>query len=105
MEENNNQGNKSQNTQDPSKKKEEQGALWVRKSKQGNSFLSGSIKTESGEELKVVVFKNSYKQEGSNQPDYRVYLDESTPVDANKATTKASTPNLPEVAENDDIPF
>jgi hypothetical protein len=55
------------------------GALWLRKSKKGNNFLSGSINTPDGNTVKVVVFKNTYKEEGSTQPDYRIYFDESLP--------------------------
>lgn len=62
-------------------KLEEAGAFWMKKSKTGNSFLTGSVKTKSGEEIKVIVFKNKYKTEGSNQPDYRVYFD-TKPVSA-----------------------
>jgi uncharacterized protein (DUF736 family) len=89
------------------KKKKEQGALWLRKSKNGNSFLSGAVKTLDGEEIKVVVFKNSYKQEGSNQPDYRIYLDESQmssdmpAAEAAKPSTKADKQDVVE----EDIPF
>lgn len=56
-------------------KLEEAGAFWAKKSKTGTSFLTGAIKTKSGEEVKVIVFKNKYKTEGSNQPDYRIYFD------------------------------
>lgn len=71
-------------------KLKEAGAFWIKKSKTGNSFLTGSIKTSSGEEIKVIVFKNKYKNEGSNQPDYRVYFDEYNP-NANKIPSENSS--------------
>lgn len=61
-------------------KLEEAGAFWIKKSKTGTQFLTGQIKTKSGEEIKVIVFKNKYKTEGSNQPDYRIYFDSSLPL-------------------------
>jgi uncharacterized protein (DUF736 family) len=85
-----------------SKKKREIGAVWLRKSKQGNSYLSGSIKNgEASEEIRIVIFKNSYKEEGSNQPDYRIYLDEvTTEKVSNKETTSSAS-----IPEESDIPF
>lgn len=56
-------------------KLEEAGAFWTKKSKTGTQFLTGKVKSKSGEEISVMVFKNKYKTEGSNQPDYRVYFD------------------------------
>ena len=56
-------------------KLEEAGAFWIKTSKTGNQFLTGKVKSKSGEEISVMVFKNKYKTEGSNQPDYRIYFD------------------------------
>jgi len=39
-------------------KLEEAGAFWIKKSKTGNTFLTGTVKSKSGEEIKVIVFKN-----------------------------------------------
>jgi hypothetical protein len=60
-------------------KLEEAGAFWIKKSKTGNQFLTGKVKSKSGEEISVMVFKNKYKTEGSNQPDYRIYYDNGMP--------------------------
>jgi uncharacterized protein (DUF736 family) len=60
-------------------KLEEAGAFWIKKSKTGNQFLTGKVKSKSGEEISVMVFKNKYKTEGSNQPDYRIYHDNGMP--------------------------
>lgn len=94
-------------------KLEEAGALWIKKSKTGNQFLTGKIKSKSGEEISVMVFKNKYKTEGSNQPDYRVYFDnnlnkkEDAPVkkeavDSSKKTEAKSTQTS---STTEDIPF
>lgn len=83
-------------------KLEEAGAFWIRNSKSGTQFLSGKVKTKSGEEISVMVFKNKYKTEGSNQPDYRVYFDTPQGTDtqtqpAAKATEKSSAPKTEEI--------
>ena len=96
-------------------KLEEAGAFWIKKSKTGNSFLTGSVKTKSGEEIKVIVFKNKYKTEGSNQPDYRVYFDngpstktvpsaEQAPV-TQKETQSKKEPKVEKVIASEEIPF
>jgi hypothetical protein len=81
----------------------EAGAFWIKTSKAGNSFLTGTVKTEAGEAIKVIVFKNQYKVEGSNQPDYRVFYDTSVPPQQKAATSTESS--APEVKATDDIPF
>lgn len=48
------------------------GAVWVKTSKNGNKFISMSIVID-GVTHKLVGFKNNYKVEGSNQPDYRIF--------------------------------
>ncbi len=60
-------------------KLEEAGAFWIKTSKAGTQFLTGKIKSKSGEEISVMVFKNKYKEEGSKQPDYRIYFDNNPP--------------------------
>ena len=44
--------------------------LWLNDSPKGKYF-SGSI---GG--IKILVFKNTFKKEGSNEPDYELYFDE-----------------------------
>jgi uncharacterized protein (DUF736 family) len=91
-------------------KLEEAGAFWIKKSKTGNQFLTGKIKSKSGEEINVIVFKNKYKTEGSNQPDYRIYFD-NKPQDVSqpkKAATKKTETNDEKVVESnksEEIPF
>ena len=60
-------------------KLEEAGAFWIKTSKAGVQFLTGKVKSKSGEEISIMVFKNKYKEEGSRQPDYRVYYDSNPP--------------------------
>jgi len=50
--------------------------LWKKQSKSGNTYLAGRIKenTEIQNNMKVLVFRNQHKEEGSNQPDYRVMI-------------------------------
>ena len=52
-------------------KKRELGALW-RVDGKNQSFYSGHVKIK-GETVKIVCFPNKHKEEGSNQPDIRVY--------------------------------
>lgn len=48
----------------------ELGALWRKGGE--NPFYSGSL-TVDGQRLEVVIFPNKYKENGSNQPDLRIY--------------------------------
>jgi len=99
------------NNQKP--KLEEAGAFWMKKSKTGTSFLTGTVKSKSGEEIKVIVFKNKYKTEGSNQPDYRVYFDSqpagspeaNNPAQKTTKVTKDKTEAQAESAPKEEIPF
>ena len=52
----------------------ELGALW-RVDGKNQSFYSGNIKV-NGDEYKIVCFPNKHKEEGSNQPDIRIYKSE-----------------------------
>jgi hypothetical protein len=47
------------------------GALWIGNGKNGK-FMSGRIELSEDEELRVLVFKNGYKEKPS-QPDYVIY--------------------------------
>jgi uncharacterized protein (DUF736 family) len=94
-------------------KLEEAGAFWIKTSKTGNQFLTGKIKSKSGEEISVMVFKNKYKTEGSNQPDYRIYFDNgpknNVDVPVSKAveakTSNASKPEVKTELKSEEIPF
>jgi len=56
------------------------GALWLNKEK---GFMSGSI-TIDDTEHKIIVFKNKYKQDGDNQPSYKIFLSRPKGVQADK---------------------
>lgn len=94
-------------------KLEEAGAFWIKTSKTGTQFLTGKIKSKSGEEISVMVFKNKYKTEGSNQPDYRIYYDNNTPKPNTGSVAKKVEKSVPkttqtspkEVVKSEEIPF
>jgi uncharacterized protein (DUF736 family) len=89
-----------ENTNTSNKPKlEEAGALWKRVSKSGTTYLNGSVKTKDGQEIKLLIFSNSNKPEGSNQPDYRVYFDNPVGT-SNSAPVKQAKPE-----KSDEIPF
>ena len=56
-------------------KENELGALWVKDGKNGK-FFSGNVEID-GKKTDIVVFKNTYKEEGSRQPDLKIL--KSTP--------------------------
>ena len=85
-------------------KLEEAGAFWIKTSKTGNQFLTGKIKSKSGEEISVMVFKNKYKTEGSNQPDYRVYFDNGPAKPVTQAPEKTNSSEKKE-SKTEEIPF
>lgn len=93
-------------------KLEEAGAFWIKTSKTGNQFLTGKVKSKSGEEISVMVFKNKYKTEGSNQPDYRIYYDNGMPKNNNQASQGEPSLEAPKKApvkqkevKTEEIPF
>lgn len=94
-------------------KLEEAGAFWIKTSKTGTQFLTGKVKSKSGEEISVMVFKNKYKTEGSNQPDYRIYFDNgpqkmnasSNKVEETPKVQKSSSKKDTETAKTEEIPF
>ena len=74
-------------------KKREVGALWKKESST-QKYFSGHIKVDDGmgsEELvKVVIFKNNYKEK-DNHPDFRIYTVDSA---VDKKETNPSQENL-----------
>jgi len=53
------------------------GAFWKQTSRDGKkTYLSGSLQLNppNGERIKVIVWANKNKPEGSNQPDFRMYI-------------------------------
>jgi|TARA_R100000656_G_scaffold21193_1_gene18863 hypothetical protein len=47
--------------------------LWLNKDKEGKTYMKGSLGQGT-----VLIFKNEKKEEGSNQPDYKMLLAEKT---------------------------
>ncbi len=94
-------------------KLEEAGAFWIKTSKTGTQFLTGKVKSKSGEEISVMVFKNKYKTEGSNQPDYRIYFDNgpqkinssTEKTEESPKTQKTSSKKETDVTKSEEIPF
>ena len=70
-------------------KQREIGALWKRESS-NQKYLSGKVKV-GGEEHGVVIFTNRYKEEGSKQPDFRVYLERPREEEPAAAATNQSS--------------
>lgn len=46
------------------------GGLWLGKTKGGKSYMSGNL----GASARLLVFKNEFKKDGDNQPDYVLFL-------------------------------
>lgn len=44
--------------------------LWLNEDKDGNKYMAGNVNSN----MKVLIYKNSYKKDGSNDPDYVAYL-------------------------------
>ena len=91
-------------------KLEEAGAFWIKTSNTGTQFLTGKVKSKSGEEISVMVFKNKYKTDGSNQPDYRIYFDNGpTKVNASsqqeEKVEKVATKPAKASPKTEEIPF
>ena len=91
-------------------KLEEAGAFWIKTSKTGTQFLTGKIKSKSGEEISVMVFKNKYKTEGSNQPDYRIYFDNgplknNSPISEKPVSDTPKKETKTKEVKTEEIPF
>jgi hypothetical protein len=59
--------------------------IWENKTHKGETFFSGSF---GG--VRVIILKNGFKKEGSNEPDYNMYFDENK-KEAPKETKPANT--------------
>ncbi len=77
-------------------KKKKIGALWTKETKSGTQLLSGNVEID-GRKTQIAVFPNSYKEEGTRQPDYVIYLD-------TYAQNRAQDPE-PHGAGDDEVPF
>ena len=82
------------------------GGLWLKTSKSGNKFMSGSIEIE-GKKHQFVVFKNTHKN-GEKHPDYVIFPSNPIPAEHKKpvnATVKAVTEAFVDDINSEDIPF
>jgi len=83
------------------------GGLWLKTSKSGNKFMSGSIEIE-GKKHQFVVFKNKHKEEGSNHPDYVIFPSNPIPAEHRKPShpaVKAITQAFVDDINSEEIPF
>ena len=62
------------------------GGLWKNISANGIEYLSGSFGN-----AKMMVFKNTNKEEGSNQPDYNIVMANKQKPEEGSSTTKEAT--------------
>lgn len=84
--------NKKTNKQQKKNKLRKVGALWLRTAKNsGDKYMSGVVDIDGDNSIRVVVFKNGYKEE-TKHPDYVIYIQE----DAD---------DTEEQQHDDDIPF
>lgn len=74
------------------------GALWIGEGRNGK-FMSGRIELVEGQEVRILVFKNSYKEE-SRHPDYIIYEPENQEEKDNRRKAAKGFG-----ATDDDIPF
>lgn len=90
------------------------GGLWLKKSREGQSYMNGSI--DLGDRaFYVSIFKNNNKREGSNDPDYNILKGEEKqpyvkPVRQSngRAVPKIQlneTPKNNNILDDEDVPF
>lgn len=51
------------------------GALWLQTAQSGRRYLSGTVELD-GQKHRIAVFRNTYKDPETRQPDYRILLSE-----------------------------
>ncbi len=54
------------------------GALWLKESKKGERFFSMQVEID-GVKHSFVGFKNKFKEEADNKPDYKIFVSEPRP--------------------------
>ena len=77
-----------------------QGGLWLKEGKKGKFFSGEMTFSYNGHPItaRVIIFRNTRKQEGTKQPDYSIKVTEAFP--ARPKENGGSRRN-----EKDDIPF
>ena len=69
------------------------GGLWISKDKNGNEYFSGDYTNNS----KILIYKNTFKKEGSNEPDYNFYAAPKKKKEEPEQKKKES--------DNEEVPF
>lgn len=79
--------------------------LWENSDRRGNKYLSGNLT----QNVRVMIFRNSYKQEGGRDPDYIVYISQRSQDErgggADSAAPSQQPPAGHQQVPEDDIPF
>jgi len=73
--------NASERLNDMATKSHVIGALWNKTSKEGKQYFSGVL-TDLRGSINIAVFANDKKEDGTNQPDYRIILSREIEKDA-----------------------
>lgn len=68
--------------------------LWLNTSKKGEKYFSGAL--GGG---RIVILKNQFKKEGSNEPDYEMYLKENEPSQVKVEAKKDDDPFADDVPQ------
>ena len=72
------------------------GGLWLSTSQNPKApFAKGEIEVD-GKKIRIVLWKNSYKQDGDKKPDYQIEIDRREP---------GMVADTPKADFTDDIPF
>ena len=81
------------------------GALWIGEGRNGR-FMSGRIELNEGQEIRVLVFKNGFKEQ-DNHPDYLIYEPETRRETSNRTNAAKDWKGGKGRADYDDsdIPF
>lgn len=53
------------------------GAIWFKTSKSGNDYMSIDLSKVDPTQLKAVGFKNKFKKEDDNKPDYDIFQNDT----------------------------
>lgn len=76
-------------------------AFWLKESKKGTKFMSGSLKVpdgwKPGDEIDVVMFRNN-KGDNPRRPDYRLFVSEPREEQSREQSK-------PETEFDDGVPF
>lgn len=67
------------------------GALWLKDGAKGK-YMAGEIERQSGEKIRVMVFKNTFKTEGDTKPDYTINMVLDDPANPPDPVGRVSNP-------------